>query len=229
MRTSLSLLTLVVSLVMIGFQVPSAGADTIALAAHEQSATTADGGVLLVGQRNEKIQRVTNGTGLTREVLVDNQAYARVRGRGAARLRDATITLGYQVGCALAFGSLMLDMSGLATVLGLDPSPLIPQGQQSTITVIPLPQAPPLTEATLFPGMTVSPQITVGLTMGSIVDMPFASGPVRNSRALIGIHDTRIRVDGCLGAAAVRSYAVLSTKSALSDDNIVVYGDPVRM
>jgi hypothetical protein len=77
--------------------------------------------------------------------------------------------------------------------------------------------------------MTLSPQITVGLKMGSIVDLPFASGPVRNSRALIGIHDTRIRVDGCLGAAAVRSYAVLSTKSALSDDNIVVYGDPVRM
>lgn len=208
----------------------ASGEETMHLAPHELFTETGDGRAVILGHRRETIQRVRGLPFTTREAVVSDEAYASVDSTGSSRLQEATLAIGYQVGCAIALGPVILRMNGLASVLGVNPDPI--QGNSSTITVTAQasqPRAgepqPPL--ATLYPGVEINPEFTATLKIAGITDVPLAQGQVRDGRALVGFRPTDIKVDGCLGSAAVRSYAVLTTKSALADDTVVVYGDPV--
>ncbi len=200
--------------------VASAG-EPVHVAAHELTTATGDGRAVVLGYRRETVRRVGGLPFTTREALVSGEAYASVDRTGSSGLKEATLAIGYQVGCAMALGPVMLQMNGLATLLGVNSDPI--RSNSSTITVIP--PEPPM--ASLYPGVAIAPGFTAELKIGGITDIPLAQGAVRDGKALVGIRPTDIKVGGCLGSAAVRSYAVLTTKSALADDTVVVYGDPV--
>ncbi len=165
---------------------------------------------------------------MTRRVaVVSDEAYAAVSGIGSTRLKEATLVLGYQVGYAIAPGPIQLQMQGLAMALGVNPDPS--KGDPSRIVVRPNRHGSLEAEATVYPGIELSPGISEALTTGAIADVPLARGPVRDGQALVGIPPTDVEIDDCLGPAAIRSYAVLTTKSGLADDTIAVYGDPATI
>ncbi|MBF6171642.1 MspA family porin [Nocardia blacklockiae] len=244
MRIAFSLAAAAVAVSLSAVPAPTAAADTVPAVPHELSSKLHGGRAVVLGQRSETVRRVDTGSMLAREALVSNEAYATLTGSGA-RLKEATLTMGYQVGCAVAVTSIVAGVQGLASLFGVDANPA--GGDKSSVTVRPKkggaknkPDKPATSEQSdddnalettvkVYPGMQLGPGVEVALAMGSVVDIPLATGPVRNSRALIGVQESSVRIDGCLGPAAIRSYATLTTKSALADDTIVVYGDPVPL
>ncbi|WP_040827727.1 MspA family porin [Nocardia jiangxiensis] len=235
MRTRLTIATGVVASIFLAFHLPPAAADIVPgadahevtkVAPHERTVRTADGRTLVIGARAEQVQRLTVGVSATREALVTDEAYASLSRRGRARLRDGTIHIGYQIGCAVALGKLSTTLGGLISVLGINGA----GAPKSAITVTPHPDRPPeFSQAVLYPGIAIQQKISLELDPGTVIDVPLATGPVRNYRALIGVRKTDLRIEGCLGPAAIRSYATLTTTSALSDDTVAVYGDPVTL
>ncbi len=211
------------------FSTSQAAADTLEPASpHELIAETGDGRTVVLGQRGETIQHVTGLPVTTREARVTAEAYATLAGSSAsAALEKGTLTIGYEVGCAIATGPVVLDLQSMVSVLGLNPNPAV--GDSSTITVTPDDKGSPTTMATLYPGIAVSPSITMSFATGTIRDVPLATIPIHNGRNKVGIRRSEVKVTGCLGTAAIRSYAILTTKSALSDDTVVVYGNPVAI
>ncbi|WP_169814354.1 MspA family porin [Nocardia mexicana] len=208
-------------------QSPFAVADTVAPAPREQTVKAKDGRTLVVGQRTETVDRLVVGPSLMREARVGNEAYAMVSGKGKSSLREATLTIGYHVGCAVAFGKIVADLSGVFSALGMKSGTNLPK---SSITIVPKSDGPPqVTSTKLYPGIVITPKVEMTLQMGSVAEVPLATGPVRNSRGLLGIREADVKIDGCLGPAAIRSYAKLTTKSALADETVVVYGDPVNI
>ncbi|WP_169813295.1 MspA family porin [Nocardia vaccinii] len=194
-------------------------------APHELKAKNGDGRRILLGQRGEAIQHVTGGPVTTREARVTNEAYAVLGGSSASRLRKGTLAIGYKVGCAIATGPVVLEMQGMFSALGVNPV----LGDSSTVQITPNDQGTSDTVATLYPGIAITPSITMSFITGTITDVPLASVPVRDGRARVGVRLSDVKVTGCLGPAAIRSYSVLTTESALSNDTVVVYGDAVRI
>lgn len=215
--------------VLAHFQAPPVAAEAFPAAPHERSVTAADGRTLLVGHRNEKAQRVASGLFSTRKASVDNEAYATISGRGTARLTEAELTIGYHIGCAVALAKISVEVKSLLQAFGLnaEPGPFL---RPSTIVVKPDERMPPRrNSSTVYPGMKIEPEVTVSLAMGSIADIRLATAPVRNGRAAAGVRHTDITVEGCVGPVAIRSYAVLTTKSTRADESVVVYGEPILL
>ncbi|MGI5216459.1 MspA family porin [Nocardia sp. CA-290969] len=208
---------------------PSAAAEVALLGAHERSVTSVDGRALRVGHRAEEVDRVTGGLLFPRAALVSNEAYAAVSSRGKTPLTDAELTIGYHVGCAIALAKISTEVKTLLSAIGVNMEQGVFAGR-STIVVKPDETLPRSRNAsTVYPGMKVEPEVTVTLESGSIADIRMAVAPVRNGRAHAGIRRTSISVDGCIGPVAIRSYAALTTKSALADETVVVYGDPALL
>lgn len=229
MRITLGLATFVVALLMVAFAAPTASADIVSVAAHERKVAAKDARTLKVGHRNEQVERLA-GPGLVfnREALVTNEGYAVVFGKGTAKLQEATITIGYHVGCAVALANLVVGLQATLQALGVNMN----GAERSKITVVPdeekkKQQKKPPPDHTLYPGIEIKPKITVELDVGSVADIQLATAPVRKGKAKAGIERTSIKVEGCIGPIAVRSYVALTTKSKIADETVVVYGDPV--
>ncbi|MFI5719892.1 MspA family porin [Nocardia sp. NPDC051750] len=206
----------------------SAHADVVEARPHERTVMAADGRILRVGHRAENIELVAGGSSSERTALVGNEAYATVTGAGSAPLSEAELRIGYHVGCAVAVSKFAVELGALLSAIGvsMDQKPF---ARRSTIVVKPDEGGPKRNRSRIYPGLRVEPEVTVNLDVGTVADIPLATSEVHDSVALAGIERTRITVDGCLGPAAVRSYAALTTKSALADETVVVYGDPVLL
>ncbi|MEU1983645.1 MspA family porin [Nocardia sp. NPDC019395] len=222
------LLTAAAAMVLAHFPAPPAAADVVAPAPHERSVTAADGRILRVGNRPERVDRVASGMLSRRSASVDIEAYGALAGRGKSPLESAELAIGYHVGCAVALAEISAGVKSLLSAIGLSEEG--PYQRDSTIVVKPDESKPESeSESRIYPGMTVAPEVTMSLATGSIADIRLATAPVRKGRAAAGIRRTHITVEGCIGPAAIRSYAVLTTKSALADETVVVYGDPVLL
>lgn len=208
------------------FHAPPAAAEVIPAPPHERSIVAVDGRTLVVGHGAEQVERVASGPLATRTALVDNQAYARLTGRGRTRLTGAELAVGYHVGCAVALAEISAGIRSLLSAIGVS----VGEGRPSTIVVKP-DESLSLSEnsSSVYPGVTIEPGATVLLESGSIADIRMATAQVRNGRAEARIRRTSISVEGCIGPAAIRSYAVLTTESALADESVVVYGEPVLL
>ncbi|MFQ6397843.1 MspA family porin [Nocardia sp. KC 131] len=215
------------ALLLVSVNAPDASADVVPARPHERTVTAVDGRKLVVGHRNETVTRLgmVDGNPTNREVLIDNDAYAAVTSRASAKLGPATLTVGYHVGCAI---DLRTVLAGIGATFGLTQTQLT--GIKTKITVTPKENAPPeVNLPTLVPGAEIKPTVSIDAIVGSIIDIPLATAPVGKARASIPLRRTSIRVEGCLAPATIRSYVALTSKSALSDESVVVYGDPIVM
>ncbi|MFJ4653889.1 MspA family porin [Nocardia sp. NPDC088792] len=187
----------------------SAGAD--AIADKYRQTVTDDGWTLAVTKTSENLDRWPNlaGSPVSREGFVSLKAIAEVTGHGSQPISAGTLTLGYQIGCAV-------DVSnGLTLGLGLSIGP------NASVTI------------SQFPGVniggqaSVNPNISTTLQPGRITTIAFGSKPLAGPRASITAEQVEIKVDACAGPVTIRSFATAAVSTPGADNNISVYGDPI--
>ncbi|MFI1920547.1 MspA family porin [Nocardia sp. NPDC020380] len=187
----------------------SAGADVVA--DKYRRTVTDDGWTLAVTKTNENLDRWPNlaSSPVSREGFVSLKAIAEVTGGGNQPITSGTVTLGYQIGCAV-------DVSnGLTLGLGFSIGP------NASVTI------------SQFPGVTiggqaaVTPNISTTLKPGAIATIAFGSKPLAGPRASITAEQVEIKVDACAGPVTIRSFATAAISTPAADNNISVYGDPI--
>ena len=124
-----------------------------------------------------------------------------------------TLEVGYQIGCGI-------DMStsngvSLTGTMGLDTS----LGVLGTDIISPLPEG-------ILPaiGNNIGGGITVGLKPGLINIVPVAKKEFKGDKPWIMVDGFRIKIDGCVGESFIRSYAVLTRSTDMSDAVAAWYG-----
>lgn len=187
----------------------SASAD-VAADKYRQTVTD-DGWTLAVTKTGENLDRWPNlvSSPVSRAGFVSLKAIAEVTGRGGQPITAGTVTLGYQIGCAV-------DVSnGLTLGLGFSIGP------NASVTI------------SQFPGVTiggqaaVTPNISTTLKPGAIATIAFGSKPLAGARASITAEQVEVKVDACAGPVTIRSFATAAISTPSADNNISVYGDPI--
>ncbi|WP_433730119.1 MspA family porin [Nocardia sp. CA-129566] len=173
---------------------------------------------MIVGHRDEEVVNAT-GPGLipTREAVVSNSAYAEINGSAFKNLKDAELTVGYHVGCAASVQSITAS-------LGVDAGLVPPSVLVITPQVF---ESPDDQRSKVSPKVAVKPKITATLAAGTISDVVVEKISLKDHQPRIDIVRTSIKADGCLTGLALRSYVMVSAKSKIDDETVVVYGDPV--
>ncbi|MGI5216458.1 MspA family porin [Nocardia sp. CA-290969] len=209
-------LSLAAVLGIIGSAGGEAGAEVVRLPGHEQSITTPDGWNITVGHRDEVVNRVVplNGIGSTREVFATNQAFGELGGSGTP-LAGVVLKTGYHLGCAVNITGVTL---GATVSAGISPGIVITPS-------IPMPTV----GANIGPSLSVAPSFSVALAPGQVVDLPLGEKVLAGPEAFITNRDAHVKIDGCVGHASIRSYAIIAAKSAAADDSVAVYGNPVTV
>ncbi|MFI9508395.1 MspA family porin [Nocardia sp. NPDC052566] len=187
----------------------SASADPVA--DKYRQVLTRDGWTLSVSKTGETLDRWPNlaGSPVSREGFVSLEAVAEITGSGRRPVTAGTITLGYQIGCAV-------DVSNGVT-LGLGFS----IGPNASVTI------------SQFPGVniggqaSVNPNISTTLKPGAITTVPFGSKPLAESQGSISAGQVEIKVDACAGQVTIRSFATAAISTPTADNSITVYGDPI--
>ncbi|WP_280357219.1 MspA family porin [Nocardia otitidiscaviarum] len=187
----------------------SAGADPVA--DKFRQTVTDDGWTLAVTKTSENLDRWPNlaSSPVTREGFVSVKAIAEVTGTGSQPITAGTVSLGYQIGCAV-------DVStGLTLGLGLSIGP------NASVTI------------SQFPGVniggqaSVNPNISTTLKPGAIATVAFGSKSLAASRGSITAEQVEIKVDACAGPVTIRSFATAAISTPTADNNLTVYGDPI--
>ncbi|MEV6340636.1 MspA family porin [Nocardia vinacea] len=173
---------------------------------------------MIVGHRDEEVVNAT-GPGLipTREAVVSNSAYAEITGSVFKNLKDAELIVGYHVGCAASLRS-------ITTSLGVDAGLVPPSVLVITPQVF---ESPDDRRSKVSPKIAVKPQITANLAAGTISDIVIEKISLKDHEPRIDIVRTSIKADGCLTGLTLRSYVLVTAKSKIDDETVVVYGDPV--
>lgn len=180
--------------------------DTGVVASDEPATiTTPDGWTLTVAAKDETelpVAPLTTAVS-SREYLVGGTFTGTVTGKGKGTLTGGTLEAGYQIGCGIELGQIRLVGSvGASTASANIFTGAIPTG-------------------VTFP---LVGSIEVHPKPGTVTQVPvdkktFKAAPVR-----ITLKDTHIKVDGCLGQSFLRSYAVLTSSTADTDDIVAYYG-----
>lgn len=204
--------------------IPTAHADVLNLPAHEQTITMPDGWQLTVGHRDESANRVPplNSIGSTREVFVTNQAYGKLAGAGS-KLKGVILQTGYHLGCAVNITNVQV---GATFSAGFTPGVIV-----SPVTVVPgigIAPTPSIT-GNIGPTASIAPTFNVTLTPGQVVDLPMGKKTLEGPEAFVTNRDAHVKLDGCVGPASIRSYAIVAAQSATADDSVAVYGDPIAL
>jgi len=172
---------------------------------------------LIVGHRDEEVVNATGpGPIPTREAVVSNSAYAELEGSVFKNLKDAELTVGYHVGCAVSLQSITASLGVEASVV--PPSVVVVTPEVFT--------SPWDRRSTVLPKVEVKPKITASLAAGTISDIVVEKISLKDHEPRIDIVRTSIKADGCLTGLTLRSYVMVSAKSKIDDETVVVYGDP---
>jgi hypothetical protein len=164
-------------------------------------ATTADGRTLTVLAKDEtQLPVAPLTTSLSsRDWLVG----ATFTGTTTGSVSGGSLEVGYQIGCGVEMDKIKLNGT-IGVTLG---SASLGAGGFS----------PPGTIS--FP---ITGQIEVEPRPGTVTNVVVDKKSFKGTSARVTIRDVHIKVDNCVGASSLRSYAVL-TSSATDDDDIVAY------
>ena len=180
--------------------------DTGVVASDEPATiTTPDGWTLTVAAKDETelpVAPLTTAVS-SREYLVGGTFTGTVTGKGKGTLTGGTLEAGYQIGCGIELGQIRLVGSvGASTASANIFTGAIPTGVTfplvGTVEVHPKP--------------------------GTVTQVPVDKKNFKAAPARITLKDTHIKVDGCLGQSFLRSYAVLTSSTADTDDIVAYYG-----
>ena len=164
-------------------------------------ATTADGRTLTVVAKDEtQLPVAPLTTSLSsRDWLVG----ATFTGTTTGSVSGGTLEVGYQIGCGVEMDKVKLNGSIGAT---FGNTSLGATGFNAPGTIA-------------FP---IQGQIEVEPRPGTITNVVVDKKSFKGTSARVTIRDVHIKVDNCVGASTLRSYAVL-TSSGTDDDDIVAY------
>lgn len=124
-------------------------------------------------------------------------------GTTTGSVNGGTLEVGYQIGCGVEMDKVKLN-GGLTGILGNTNF-----GQTGVILA---PSA----------SVQIQGQIEVEPRPGTITNVAVDKKSFKGTQARVTIRDVHIKVDNCVGASSLRSYAVL-TSSGPDDDDIVAY------
>jgi hypothetical protein len=165
-------------------------------------AHTPDGRTLTVAAKDETqlpVPPLTTALS-SREWLVGGTFTGTVTGS----VNGGTLEAGYQIGCGIAMDKIKLNGS---IGIGLGPS----------ISAAGAPVAGALT-------VPIQGQIEVEPRPGEIINVPVDKKTFKGTTTRVTLRDIHIKIDNCVGASSLRSYATLTSSGADTDDIVGYYG-----
>jgi hypothetical protein len=182
--------------------------------------TSPDGWTLTVGGKDETqrvIPPLTTAIS-TREYEVGGVFNASMTGPEEDEPPRGVLEVGYQIGCGI-------DMStsngvSLTGTVGITPS----LGFVGVDVISPFPNG-------IVPGVggNLGGAVTVGLKPGIINMVPITKKEFKGAEPWVMVRGFRIKIDGCVGESFIRSYAVLTRSTDLSDAVLAYYGETKKV
>ena len=167
-------------------------------------AHTTDGRTLTVSATNESqlpVPPLTTALS-SRDWLVGATFLGNVTGS----VNGGTLEAGYQIGCGVAMDKIKLNGS-----LGINTG----TASLANTGVLTLPAG--LT----FP---IQGQIEVEPRPGEVINVPVDKKTFKGTNTRVTLKDIHIKIDNCVGASSLRSYATLTSSGTDEDDIVGYYG-----
>jgi len=166
-------------------------------------AKTLDGRTLTVAAKDETLLPVPPLT--TSLSARDWLAGGTFTGETTGSVTGGTLEVGYQIGCAVEMDKVKLN-GALTGILGNTNF-----GQSGLV---------------LPPSLSLQAQgqIEVEPRPGTITNVTVNKKSFKGTSARVTLHDIHIKVDNCVGASTLRSYAILTSSSTNDDDIVAYYG-----
>ncbi|PWD41507.1 histidine kinase [Gordonia paraffinivorans] len=167
---------------------------------------TADGWRITAVKAQEKVRSVRplNQSPWTREGFLSLRGEGRIGGAGRVAVSAGTVSAGFQIGCNT-------DVTSGVT-LGMTAGPTA----QMSISWPPA----------LIVGAQANGNISTTLKPGTIANIPFGTKKLAGPTAGLTVDGVHVKVDGCLGPVAVRSYVTVAISTPANDNTVNVYGQP---
>jgi hypothetical protein len=121
-------------------------------------------------------------------------------------VNGGTLEAGYQIGCAIAMDKIKLNGS-----IGI--------GSTNFFNSAGTAFNPAFGESVPIQG-----QIEVEPRPGEVINVPVDKKAFKGTKTRITLKDVHIKVDNCVGASSLRSYAVLTSSGPDTDDIVGYYG-----
>jgi MspA len=121
-------------------------------------------------------------------------------------VNGGTLEVGYQIGCAIEMDKIKLNGS-----IGIGTSNLLNSAGTGLNT---------------NPGLTfpIQGQIEVEPRPGQVINVPVDKKTFKGTKTRVTLRDIHIKVDNCVGASSLRSYALLTSSGTDTDDIVGYYG-----
>lgn len=169
------------------------------------SAETLDGRTITVAAKDEtQLPVAPLTTSLSSRDWVVGGTFT---GETTGSVGGGTLEVGYQIGCGVEMDKVKLN-GGLTGILGNTNF-----GQSGLIL-------PPSAS------VQVQGQIEVSPRPGTITNVAVNTKSFKDTAARVTLRDIHIKVDNCVGASSLRSYAVLTSSGTGGDDIVAYYGVP---
>lgn len=176
---------------------------------------TPDGWTLTLSARDETqavIPPLTTALS-SREYVVGGTFSGDLAGPDAADPPTGVLEVGYEIGCGIDMStSNGVSVTGTA---GLNPS----LGVIGTDVISPIPDG-------ILPGIggNIGGGVTVGLKPGIINVVPVTEKEFTGAAPWVMVSNFRIKIDGCVGQSFIRSYAILTHETEMSEAVLAWYG-----
>jgi len=167
-------------------------------------AHTQDGRTLTVSAKDETqlpVPPLTTALS-SRDWLVGGTFLGNVTGS----VNGGSLEAGYQIGCGIAMDKIKLNGSiGISTGTG----------SLSNTGLLTIPAG------ITFP---IQGQIEVEPRPGEVINVPVDKKTFKGTNSRVTLRDVHIKIDNCVGASSLRSYAVLTSSGTDTDDIVAYYG-----
>lgn len=166
--------------------------------------TTPDGWELTVTATDETqlaIAPLTTALS-SREYLVGGTFTGKAAGSGDTSLAGGTFEIGYQIGCGIAMDKIKLNGSIGIGAAGSRIGALVPTGDT----------------------LSIQGQIEVNPKPGEVINVSVDKKEFKAKETRVTLKDVHVKIDSCVGQSFLRSYAILTSKSADTDDVVAYYG-----
>lgn len=184
-------------------------ADAEPVTDRSRQTVTDDGWTLTITKSGENLDRWPSlaTSPVSREGFVSAKATAEISGNGAQRPTTGTITLGYQIGCAVDVSSGVVLGAGATLGASVGVSFTKPPGVSASVT----------------------PTISTTIKPGTVETIVLGTKPLTESRGSITAEQVQVKVDACAGPVSLRSFATAAISTPAADNNITVYGDALQL
>ena len=121
-------------------------------------------------------------------------------------VKGGSLEAGYQIGCGVAMDKIKLNGS-----IGINTG----TGSLSNTGLLTVPAG------ITFP---IQGQIEVEPRPGEVINVPVDKKAFKGTSSRVTLRDVHIKIDNCVGASSLRSYAVLTSSGTDTDDIVAYYG-----